>query len=81
MDTCFIVTGLDLWSSVFVTGGVCIVYTTMGGLKAVVWTDVFQVCVMWVGFIAILIRGSYLVGGFSKVWSTAYEGGRIDFVQ
>jgi len=74
-------TGLDLWLSVAIAGTVCIFYTTMGGLKAVVWTDVFQVCVMSIGFVAILIRGSNLVGGFSKAWSIGYKGGRVDFVQ
>uniref|UniRef100_A0A7N8XZA8 Solute carrier family 5 member 8 n=1 Tax=Mastacembelus armatus TaxID=205130 RepID=A0A7N8XZA8_9TELE len=37
------VTGMDLWGAVISTGVVCTFYCTMGGLKAVVWTDVFQV--------------------------------------
>uniref|UniRef100_A0A8D3BPD5 Sodium-coupled monocarboxylate transporter 1-like n=1 Tax=Scophthalmus maximus TaxID=52904 RepID=A0A8D3BPD5_SCOMX len=37
------VTGMDLWGAVISTGLVCTFYCTMGGLKAVVWTDVFQV--------------------------------------
>jgi len=36
-------TGLDRWTAVWLTGGVCIFYTSIGGLKAVVWTDTFQV--------------------------------------
>ena len=37
------VTGLNKWAAVWLTGGVCIFYTSLGGLKAVVWTDTFQV--------------------------------------
>uniref|UniRef100_A0AAZ3RQT5 Solute carrier family 5 member 8 n=1 Tax=Oncorhynchus tshawytscha TaxID=74940 RepID=A0AAZ3RQT5_ONCTS len=40
------VTGMDLWGAVISTGVVCTFYCTMGGLKAVVWTDVFQVGIM-----------------------------------
>uniref|UniRef100_A0A671YHU4 Solute carrier family 5 member 8 n=1 Tax=Sparus aurata TaxID=8175 RepID=A0A671YHU4_SPAAU len=36
------VTGMDLWGAVISTGVVCTFYCTLGGLKAVVWTDVFQ---------------------------------------
>jgi sodium-coupled monocarboxylate transporter 8/12 len=33
------VTGLSLWISVLLTGLVCTAYTTLGGIKAVIWTD------------------------------------------
>lgn len=37
------VTGMKLWSAVFAIGLVCTVYTSVGGIKAVVYTDSFQV--------------------------------------
>ena len=40
--------------AISVTALVCIFYTTLGGLKAVIWTDVFQYLFMYVGFIAII---------------------------
>ncbi|XP_074392390.1 sodium-dependent multivitamin transporter isoform X3 [Zonotrichia albicollis] len=43
------VTGFDLWSAVLTMGLVCTLYTTLGGLKAVIWTDVFQTLVMLAG--------------------------------
>ena len=58
----------------------CIFYTTLGGLKAVIWTDVFQSAIMLCGFIMIVIRGSIDFGGFSNIWKTAVEFGRVDFI-
>ncbi|XP_061335176.1 sodium-coupled monocarboxylate transporter 2 [Pezoporus flaviventris] len=72
------VTGFDLWGSVIATGIVCTFYCTLGGLKAVVWTDAFQMIVMVVGFTTVLIRGTTLNGGSTKVWEVAYEGSRLN---
>jgi Na+/pantothenate symporter len=36
------VTGLPLWISILLTGVVCTLYTTMGGMKAVIWTDTYK---------------------------------------
>ncbi|XP_064282138.1 sodium-coupled monocarboxylate transporter 2 isoform X1 [Passer domesticus] len=72
------VTGFDLWGSVAATGIVCTFYCTLGGLKAVVWTDAFQMVVMVAGFVAVLIRGTGLNGGATKVWEDALEGSRLN---
>lgn len=50
-----------------------------GGMKAVIWTDVFQVFVMLSGFIAIIIRGVLLVGGPARVLGIATNGSRVNF--
>ncbi|XP_010002562.1 PREDICTED: sodium-coupled monocarboxylate transporter 2 [Chaetura pelagica] len=72
------VTGFDLWGSVAATGIVCTFYCTLGGLKAVVWTDAFQMMVMVAGFVAVLIQGTTLNGGLTKVWQNAQEGARLN---
>ncbi|XP_014745294.1 PREDICTED: sodium-coupled monocarboxylate transporter 2 [Sturnus vulgaris] len=72
------VTGFDLWGSVAATGIVCTFYCTLGGLKAVVWTDAFQMIVMVAGFMTVLIRGTSLNGGWTKVWEDAHEGSRLN---
>ncbi|NXS61198.1 SC5AC protein, partial [Brachypteracias leptosomus] len=72
------VTGFDLWGSVVATGAVCTFYCTLGGLKAVVWTDAFQMIVMVAGFVTVLIRGITLNGGSTKVLDNAYEGSRLN---
>ncbi|XP_078082198.1 sodium-coupled monocarboxylate transporter 1-like [Mustelus asterias] len=73
------VTGINLWISIITTGSVCTLYTTLGGIKAVVWTDVFQICIMLAGLVALLIQGIIQVGGFGKVWRIAESGGRLNF--
>ncbi|XP_041453782.1 sodium-coupled monocarboxylate transporter 1-like [Lytechinus variegatus] len=72
------VTGLNLWGSVFSIGIVCTLYTAIGGMKAVLWTDVFQVTLMVIGFIAVIIQGAINVGGLDKAWHIAAIGQRMD---
>ncbi|XP_059804250.1 sodium-coupled monocarboxylate transporter 1-like [Hypanus sabinus] len=72
------VTGVNLWTSIMTTGFVCTLYTTLGGIKAVVWTDVFQICIMLAGLLALMIQGLIHSGGFGKVWKIAEEGGRLN---
>uniref|UniRef100_A0A669CQ33 Solute carrier family 5 member 5 n=1 Tax=Oreochromis niloticus TaxID=8128 RepID=A0A669CQ33_ORENI len=72
-------TGLNIWASLFSTGLICTLYTTLGGIKAVVWTDVFQIIVMLFGFVAIYIQGTVLVGGPAQVLRIANNGSRINF--
>ncbi|KAM7086825.1 sodium-coupled monocarboxylate transporter 2 [Molossus nigricans] len=74
------VTGFDLWGSVFATGIVCTFYCTLGGLKAVVWTDAFQMVVMIVGFLTVLIQGSAQAGGFHKVLEESTNGSRLNIL-
>ena len=48
------VTGIPLWISIFLTGLVCTMYTSLGGMRAVVFTDTFQVFVMFAGNFVII---------------------------
>uniref|UniRef100_A0A2K6FTP8 Sodium-dependent multivitamin transporter n=2 Tax=Propithecus coquereli TaxID=379532 RepID=A0A2K6FTP8_PROCO len=75
------VTGFDLWLSVLTLGIVCTVYTALGGLKAVIWTDVFQTLVMFLGQLAVIIVGSDKVGGLGRVWAVASQHGRISGIE
>ncbi|KAM4540534.1 solute carrier family 5 member 6 [Fundulus diaphanus] len=70
-------TGFQLWGTVLATGLVCTLYTTMGGLKAVIWTDVFQTAVMFAGQLAVIIVGVQRTGGVWEVWRKVKEGNRI----
>ncbi|XP_035227704.1 sodium-coupled monocarboxylate transporter 2-like [Stegodyphus dumicola] len=73
------VTGIRIWTAVLSIGLVCTFYTSIGGMKAVVWTDLFQSLVMYASVIVIVVKGAMDLGGFSAVWEKSVEGGRIEF--
>ncbi|OAD59039.1 Sodium-coupled monocarboxylate transporter 2 [Eufriesea mexicana] len=58
---------------------VCIFYTTIGGLKAVVWADTIQMTVTLGSLFAVFILGTIAVGGVFETWRVSEEGGRIIF--
>lgn len=72
------ITGLNLWGVLVATGAVCIVYCTLGGLKAVIWTDVMQMVIMLAGFVAVIARGAVIQGGLTNIWEDARKGGRLE---
>lgn len=71
------VTGVPFWVSVLSMAVSSIIYTSIGGIKAVVWTDVFQFLILYMGIFAVLIKGSMLVGGLDKVWDINLKTGRL----
>ncbi|XP_040065545.2 putative sodium-dependent multivitamin transporter isoform X1 [Ixodes scapularis] len=73
------VTGISKWLSIISVGLVCTFYCTIGGMKAVLWTDLFQSLLMYIAMLAVVIVGTYNMGGLDKVWQEAQEGGRIEF--
>ncbi|CAG7815390.1 unnamed protein product [Allacma fusca] len=73
------VTGIDLRITTAAIFAVGMFYSAVGGLKAVVWNDAFQVGVMFVSLITIIIKGSMDEGGMSVVWQRAESGSRIQF--
>jgi Na+/proline symporter len=54
----------------FLLGSVVVVlYTVLGGLLAVVWTDAIQMIIIFVGLIMIVVVGVNVVGGFDVLSS------------
>ncbi|XP_018494776.1 putative sodium-dependent multivitamin transporter [Galendromus occidentalis] len=73
------VTRLSRWYSIISVGIVCTFYCTIGGMKAVLWTDLFQSCLMFASMFAVLIAGTYRLGGLSNVMHEVIEGGRFNY--
>ena len=44
-----------------------------------VWTDTLQMCILCIGYLAMMIGGLIAIGGFGEMWSKSERGGRIDF--
>ncbi|RWS23435.1 putative sodium-dependent multivitamin transporter-like protein [Leptotrombidium deliense] len=74
------VTGLSKWWSIISVGLVCTLYCTTGGMKAVLWTDVFQSFLMFASMIIVVVKGTMDVGGAHVVWQRAIDGNRIQFL-
>lgn len=73
------VTGFPLWTAIISVGIVCTFYTALGGLKAVLWTDTFQVGLMFAGLFAVCIKGLSDVGGLSEAWKHFDSSGRVEW--
>lgn len=73
------VTGLPVWLSIVLNGSVCAFYTTVGGIKAVVWTDVLQILLMICGLLIVTIKGFILTGGPNAVFETVNKHGLLEF--
>ena len=72
------VTGMPLWVTIILTGSLTTLYTTLGGMKAVIWTDVIQFFVLVGGMVVIFIAAiTGVPGGFSSAMEIAREGGRL----
>ncbi|XP_077555191.1 putative sodium-dependent multivitamin transporter [Haemaphysalis longicornis] len=73
------VTGIPKWLCIISVGLVCTFYCTIGGMKAVLWTDLFQSILMFAAMFAVVGVGTHRMGGISNVWAEAEAGGRIEF--
>ena len=66
-----IITQWSLAAGILAIGIVTVIYTWVGGLRAVVWVDVIQLGVYLVGGIATLLVATHLAGGvgaFARAW-------------
>jgi len=80
---CFLLTviGIDYRILVAVVFIVCIFYSSIGGFKAVLWTDSLQAVIMVVSMAVVVIVGTNNLGGVSEVWKRADSTNRINFFQ
>ncbi|BET00498.1 Sodium:solute symporter family [Nesidiocoris tenuis] len=73
------VTGLNTYIAVTVVYLICILYSSQGGLKAVIMTDTFQALVLVLSIILVMAIGSVAEGGISTVFQASASTDRIEF--
>ncbi|MGD2294841.1 MAG: sodium:solute symporter [Candidatus Aminicenantes bacterium] len=61
--------GIDFWTGALITVIFTGVYTVLGGLRAVVYTESLQAIVLLVGSITVTIMGLIKIGGFNNLVS------------
>ena len=67
--------------SILILGLLTLIYTYHGGMRAVVWTDVVQTAVYIGGGIAALVLlGQGVEGGWSSIFRTAGEAGKLQLI-
>ncbi len=71
------VTGVDVYLCIATIGVMATVYTVLGGMEAVVWTDVLQVFVLIGGLFVALLLAVDGAGGLGPALEVAREGGKL----
>ena len=62
---------LDLTTAIFIMGSIAVIYTVLGGLKAVIYTDTIQWAILMLGLVFIGVPVSYYaIGGWEAIQST-----------
>ena len=72
------VTGIDVYVCILTAGVICVLYTVMGGIEAIMWTDLVQEIILVGGplcCVVIAILGSD--GGLAGFFETAYADGKF----
>jgi SSS family transporter len=70
---------IPFWAAVLMLGGVTIGYDTMGGMKAVIWSDVIQIVVLFGAILAAIGMAVHLTGGLSVVFDQPARLRAVDF--
>lgn len=74
-------TGLPLNVIIFMLGSFVTLYAMLGGITAIIWTDVLQFCIMLLGVVATLVVVVNSVpGGLSGIWQFAAAKGHTALI-
>ncbi|MFH1737579.1 MAG: sodium:solute symporter [bacterium] len=72
---------LDLQMVILIIGTFVTIYTVLGGIEAVIWTDVFQtLCLILGGFAVIVVAFMSIDGGASTVFSMGAANGKFSLI-
>lgn len=72
-------TGVNIYLIAGIVCAVCVFYTFVGGIKAVIHTDAWQVVVMFLSVVTVSLLGTLSAGGFEVIFDTAAKGNRLVF--
>jgi len=72
------VTGIGVHTITPIVCIICVFYTSLGGLKAVVWTDVVQAISMLGALCLVAIKGTRDIGGAGVVLERAWSSDRLE---
>jgi SSS family solute:Na+ symporter len=70
------ITGAPFWACAVAMAAFAMMYTSLGGIKAVTTTDIIQFCIFFGGGLLSIFFIAKGVGGFAKTWHLAQEAGK-----
>ncbi|WP_110684847.1 sodium:solute symporter [Salinicola aestuarinus] len=74
-----VVTGWNVNVTIVLMAVIAVSYTVLGGISAVIWTDVVQMFVLWLGAIlSMVLMVTSLPGGWSDVFAYGAANGLFD---
>jgi SSS family solute:Na+ symporter len=72
--------GWDIVPVMLVLGVLTIMYTVVGGIEAVIWTDVVQAVVLFVGgLVCVVVLLCRMPGGPQEAFTSAWQAGKFSF--
>ena len=68
---------VNVYACIIIMAGLCIIYTVLGGIEAVVWTDAIQSLVLFMGaFLTVAIILSNDAIGLTRFWQVVVADGK-----
>ncbi|MFC1667925.1 sodium:solute symporter [Chlamydiota bacterium] len=75
-----VITQLPLVMTIVLVAGIALIYTYFGGIKAVIWTDVFQIVLFYGGAICALVCIiNKIPGGIQQVYTISEHYDKLSF--
>jgi len=73
--------GLPLWLTIILTGFISTIYTMVGGIKAVIYTDALQLIILWISVFICLGYGLFLMDDWQGITSILMQANleAVDF--
>lgn len=72
------ITKLEIFWSILAIGAISVVWTWLGGITSVVWTDVVQFAILFVGAVVALVAAAWVVpGGVAEIVRLGAEKGKF----
>jgi SSS family solute:Na+ symporter len=76
------ITDFDATTCILISGTIVAVYTILGGIEAVIWTDVIQTIVLLLGgIVCVGIIASEIPGGLSQILAVASDQDKLSFAE
>ena len=73
--------GINVYHCILLGGIITSFYTILGGIRAVLWTDFIQACVLWVGgLVSLIVIINALPGGLGQIFEMAGEAGKLSMM-